>query len=410
MRRLMRRRAPHIASVATLCLLAAVRAQAAQWDVSLDLRLVAADAPTSFQDGGLGILRYGDNRDGLQLGRARLALAQDLGEYLTFKVDASAWGQHDRNPVDVTEAYLQLHPYPMGDWRVRVKLGAFYAPISLENRADGWESPYTLSSSAMNSWVAQELRTIGTEFKLEWLGTHSGHDFDAGAAFGVYGWNQGAGTALANSGFTISDWQGSLSGRVGLSSGLNGSINEYHQYDSHAGTYLGLDVHYLDRITLEGLHYDNRADPAAEDEVTDEYAWHTQFNTAGVRAENDSGWTAIVQWMAGRTAVDPEEFGFLRWDFVTRYLLLSKRSGASTFSARYDDFKVDAAQSFPEGDQAGHALTLAYRLEPDTHWRFTLEWVRTRGLQENGALFADAAPFATQSAVQLAIRYALSSH
>jgi hypothetical protein len=408
----MRRRAALrlVTGVATVCMLAAARAHAAQWDVSLDLRLVAADAPTSFQDGGLGILRYGDNRDGLQLGRARLALSQDLGELFTFKVDASAWGQHDRNPVDVTEAYLQLHPYPMGDWRVRVKLGAFYAPISLENRADGWESPYTLSSSAMNSWVAQELRTIGTEFKLEWLGTHSGHDFDAGAAFGVYGWNEGAGTALANSGFTISDWQGSLAGRVGLSSGPNGSINEYHQYDNRAGTYLGLDVHYLDRIALEGLHYDNHADPAAEDAVTEVYAWRTRFNTAGVRAENDSGWTAIVQWMAGTTDVDLEEFGLLRWQFVTRYLLLSKRSGANTFSARYDDFKVDGVQSYPEGDQAGHALTLAYRLEPDTHWRFTLEWVRARGFQVNRALFYDEAPFATQSAVQLAIRYALSSH
>ena len=136
----------------------------------------------------------------------------------------------------------------------------------------------------------------------------------------------------------------------------------------------------------------------------------TRFDTVGLRAETDAGWTAIVQWMAGTTDVAPDEFGLLRWNFVTRYLLLSKRAGAHTFSARYDDFRVDAVQSFPEGDQAGHALTLAYRLEPDTHWRFTLEWVRTRGFQANRALFADAAPFATQSAVQLAIRYALSSH
>jgi len=406
----MRLRARLLPCVAVTWMLAAVSAQAAQWDVSLDMRLVGADAPTSYLDGGLGILRYGDNRDGLQLGRARLAVSQDLGELFTFKVDASAWGQHDRNPLDVTEAYLQLHPYPLGEWRMRVKLGAFYAPISLENRAEGWESPYTLSSSAMNSWVAQELRTIGTEFKLEWLGTHSGHDFDAGAAFGVYGWNEGAGTALANSGFTITDWQGSLFGRVGRPGGLSGAIDEYHQYDNRAGTYLGLDVHYLDRITLEGLHYDNRADPAAEDEVTGRYGWHTRFNTAGVRAENDSGWTAIVQWMAGTTDVAPEEFGFLRWDFVTRYALLSKRSGVHTFSARYDDFKVSAEQSYPMGDQAGHALTLAYRLEPGSHWRFTLEWVRTRGYQANRALLADEAPFATQSNVQLAIRYALSSH
>ena len=396
-----------LAGAVALC---ACNAQATDWDASLDMRLVAADAPTSFIDGGLGIVRYGDDRDGVQLGRARLALSQDLGDLLTLKIDASAWGQHDKNPLDVTEAYLQLHPYPFGDWRPRLKLGAFYAPISLENRAEGWESPYTLSSSALDSWVAQELRTIGAEFKLEWLGTHSGHDFDVSAAVGVYGWNEGAGDSLTDSGFTITDWQGSLFGRVGRPGGIVGANDEYHQFDNRAGTYVGLELHYLDRITVEGLHYDNHANPAVEDQVTGNYAWETRFDTAGVRAENDAGWTAIVQWMAGQTYVAPDEVGLLEWDFVTRYVLISKRLGEHTLSARYDDFKVNAEQTFPLGAQAGHALTLAYRFEPNSHWRFTLEWVRARGFQGNRAVLEGAAPFATESDVQLAIRYAVSNH
>ena len=253
-------------TIATLFALALARAQATDWDASIDLRLVGADAPRSYPDGGLGILRFGDEGDGLQLGRARFAVSQELGDFLTAKIDASAWGQHAKNPVDVTEAYLQLHPYPIGDWRGRLKLGAFYAPISLENRAEGWESPYTLSSSAMNSWVAEELRTIGAEFKLEWLGTHSGHDFDVGAVVGVFGWNEGAGDSLADAGFMITDWQSSLFGRVGLPDGITGENTEYHEYDNRAGTYVGLDVHYLDRITLQVLHYDNHANPAAGEE------------------------------------------------------------------------------------------------------------------------------------------------
>ncbi len=396
--------------VAALLALLAARAQATDWDASVDLRLVGADAPAAVADGGLGILRYGDDRDGLQLGRARLALSQELGDLLSFKVDASAWGQHDRSPLDVTEAYFQLHPYPFGLWRTRLKLGAFYAPLSLENRADGWESPYTLSSSALDSWVAQELRTIGAEFKLEWLGTHAGHDFNASTVFGVYGWNQGAGSALSISGFTISDWQGSLFGRVGHGSYPFGPINEYHRYDSHPGTYEGLEVHYLDRVTLEALHYDNHANPTADSAVTGAYAWQTRFDTVGLRAENGDGWTAIVQWMAGETFVEPDELGLLGWNFVTRYVLISKRAGRNTFSARYDDFKVSANQAFPLGDQGGHAVTLAYRFEPNAHWRITLEGVRARGFQANRAIFFAETPFATQSNVQLAIRYALSNH
>jgi hypothetical protein len=385
-------------------------AAATDLDASLDLRLVGADAPRSYPDGGLGILRFGDEGDGLQLGRARFAVSQDIGDFLTAKIDASAWGQHAKNPVDVTEAYLQLHPYPFGDWRTRLKLGAFYAPISLENRAAGWESPYTLSSSAMDSWIAEELRTIGAEFKLEWLGTHSGHDFDVGAAVGVFGWNEGAGDSLADEGFTITDWQSSLFGRVGLPSGITGENWEYHQYDNRAGTYVGLDVHYLDRITLQALHYDNHANPAAGDAITGENAWETRFDTAGLRAENDAGWTAIVQWMAGDTSVAPAWVGLQEWTFVTRYVLLSKRIGEHTLSARYDDFKVNTDQYSNGGDQVGHALTLAYRFEPNSHWRFTLEGVFARDFQSNRPLFADEAPFATETGVQLAIRYAVSNH
>ena len=61
-------------------------------------------------------------------------------------------------PLDLTEAYLQFRPYPRDGFRLRLKAGAFYAPISLENRASGWDSPYTLSYSAINTWLGKELR------------------------------------------------------------------------------------------------------------------------------------------------------------------------------------------------------------------------------------------------------------
>ena len=44
-----------------------------------------------------------------------------------------------------------------------VKAGAFFPAISLENDDLGWTSPYTLTPSAINSWIGEELRTIGSE-------------------------------------------------------------------------------------------------------------------------------------------------------------------------------------------------------------------------------------------------------
>jgi hypothetical protein len=113
--------------------------------------------------------------------------------------------------------------------------------------------------------------------------------------------------------------------------------------------------------------------------------------------------------MAGETYVEPDS-GLLEWDFVTRYGLVSKRTGSHTLSARYDDFQVSSGRASVYGDQRGHALTLAYRFEPGAHWRFTLEGIRARSFQGNRVLFEGGPPFATETTVQLAIRYALSSH
>src|SRR5262245_40172977 len=133
----------------------------AEISASLDLRLVNSDGRDTFLDGSLGKLRYDDQDDGLQLGRARLAWRGSLGGNWHANVDVSAWSLDDHNALDLTEAWLEWRPVPTSPWRSNVKIGAFYAPVSLEHRAPGWSNPYTISSSALNTWVGEELRTIG---------------------------------------------------------------------------------------------------------------------------------------------------------------------------------------------------------------------------------------------------------
>ena len=69
---------------------------------------------------------------------------------------------------------------PKSAWRSNLKIGAFYPPISLEHRASGWSNPYTISSSALNTWVGEELRTIGVGYELDHLGIAEGGRFDYG--------------------------------------------------------------------------------------------------------------------------------------------------------------------------------------------------------------------------------------
>jgi hypothetical protein len=396
-------------SVSLALLLLSASARAADWEVSLDMRLVNSDADRPFMDGGLGSVRFGRNDSGLQLGRARLALTQQLGELWSAHLDVSAWDNKDRSPVGVTEAYLQFRPYPRAGYRFRLKAGAFYPPVSLENRAPGWESPYGLSYSAIDSWLAVEVRTIGMEAQLDWLGTRSGHLFDLGLTGGVFGWNEGAGVVLANDGFSLTDRQTPVFGRVGQPAvaPLFGA-EPFLQLDNHAGVYAGAEARYLDRVVLRVLRYDNRADPTQIDNVSNAIAWDTSFTSAGVRVEGDSGWTGIAQWLDGKTSIAPPGVQ-LSWPFRAEYALLSRRLGRHTLSARYDRFQVDSSNlELGGGWQDGHAWTAAYTFNASAHWRFTLEWLRVVSSSYNrqdlgGPLLA------TETQLQLAIRYALGS-
>jgi hypothetical protein len=192
-----------------------VTAVQAEVEASLDLRLVDSNGRDSFLDGGLGKLRYDSQDDGVQLGRARFAYRGSPGGDWHANIDISAWSLDDHNAVDLTEAWLEWRPVPTSAWRSNVKIGAFYPPISLEHRAPGWTNPYTISSSALNTWVGEELRTIGVAYELDHLGIAEGGHFDFGASAAIYGWNDPAGVVLGFRGFSLNDRQTPLFGRIG---------------------------------------------------------------------------------------------------------------------------------------------------------------------------------------------------
>ena len=382
--------------------------RATDWELSLDARVVSSDAYRSFMQGGFGTVRFGSDDSGLRLGRARFAVTQSLGQLWSAHLDASAFDDQGASALGVTEAYVLFRPYPFAGYRFRLKAGGFYPPLSLENRAAGWESPYTLSYSAINSWLAVEVRTIGLEGQLEWLGTRNGHAFDLGLTGGVFGWNDRAGVVIANNGFVITDRQTALFGRVGQPGvpALNGA-EPFMEIDHRAGAYAGLEARYLDRAVLRVLRYDNRADPTAVDTAAHVIAWETRLTAAGLRLEADHGWSAIVQWLAGVTTIAPQSMT-LNWPFQAQFALLSKRFGRGTLSARYDRFAVQTNAPGLYGVQDGHAWTAAYLFDADAHWRFALECIRVVSSSVNRAE-QGGPPLATETQWQLAVRYALGS-
>jgi len=389
--------------------IAAAPAWATDWELALDLRAVSSDGRESFLDNGQGKLRYDEDHEGIQLGRFRASLDQPLGEVFSAHVEASTWDDDDKNPIDLTEAFLEYRPYPRAGFRSRVRLGAFYPPLSLENRALGWETPYTITPSAISSWIGEEIRTIGLEGQVDWLGTRLGHDFDLQLTAAVFGWNDPAGTMIAAHGFAFHDRQTTLFGRVGAPQpDLTKPKKElFHEIDNRAGYYVGAQARYLDRAVLNVLHYDNRADPTARAPEIRDLAWETKFDAVALRVETGNGWTAILQALTGETYINPGVW--LEWEFESQSALVAKRVGAHMLAVRYDEFEVLFRDNplLPNSED-GNAWAAAYSYDAGEHWRFALEWLRVESNVPTRVVELGEPAFAAESKVELSARYTLS--
>jgi hypothetical protein len=376
-------------------------------DLQVDLRLIASDGRTSYLDGGLGKLRFDEDHDGLQIGRLRGAWSQEFGERWNVHADVSLWRWDDATRFDLTEAYLEFRPYPSEGWRSRLTVGASYLPVSLEHRAAGWTNPYLISSSAINTWVGEELRTIGAQYSLEWLGTRSGSDIDVGVEAAVYGWNDPAGVLIASRGWTVHDRQTMLFDKVGQPDvgPVPGRVL-FKEIDDRPGYWAGAHLRYLDRIELRYLHYDNRADPEKFDPGIGDFAWLTRFDSVGLRAETSGGWTYIAQWLGGDTAIEPES-GYERWNFHSTFALVSKAWGPHRLSARADWFETEHVMTSypPPGGEDGSAITVGYSYDLDDHWHGAIEFLEIRSDTSMRAFIGEPTD-AVERQLQLQVRYA----
>ena len=370
-------------------------------DGLLDLRAVHTDATPSFLYGGLGRVRFDDDHEGLRLGRASLVARLRLTDTVAATVVADAYDDGDVNAVGVSEAFVQWRPFPVNSIRWQVKAGAFYLPVSLEHRLLGWSSPYTLSASAVNTWIGEEFRVLGTELEARWLGAAHGYRGDIALIGGVYGWNEGAGVAIAVRGWALTDRPSVAFGELGRQ-----RLGLYYQFDGEPGWYGGIAWRHHERFELRALHYDNRADPAASN-LKGYAGWNTRFNALGARWEPLDPLTLTAQYIEGRTAVgpngDPDQF---LMDLSAWYALASVELGRTRLSARYDDFRTHQTSGYlgPASDDQGHALTVAVLRPLTEHWELAAEWLRVSS-QYPPRAFIGVPAAATDTQLQLAVRY-----
>jgi hypothetical protein len=363
-----------------------------------DFRLVLPGDQRSWLDGGLGKLRYGRGDSNFQfagaVGQGTVLLTPELMAVAVVRVAPT-----EQQFVAPLEAYLRYRPVSTSRWRWSIKAGAFFAPLSLENNEVGWSSYWTITPSAINSWFGDELRTIGSEGKLEWR-TDDGTLALIGA---VYGWNDPAGVMLADRGWAMDDRPTGFFDKLRdpdeTVTLLGGTPPEdtpiFKEIDSQPGWYAGASWEDTDQWHAEIFRYDNEQNPAARSDGT--FAWYTSFWDAGL-SKKFGDFTALAQGVTGQTTIAPAPGFSSVTQFNSAYALLGWEKGDWRLAARAETF--DTIGYFGEH---GHAFTAAVSWLPKDWLRITAELISLDSTRSERAL-EGLNPNELENLAQLSVR------
>jgi hypothetical protein len=375
-----------ILSAAALLVLGATPATVGATEFDLrgfaDLRMLRAGGEKAWQHGGLGKFRW----DGGGETPGVLAVPQELSLVGTVRpVPSVSAIVHLRvapdqdTMVDAIEAFARWRPVSTSAWRFSVRGGAFFPPVSLENDGIGWTSLWTLTPSAINTWVGEELRTVGSEASLTWRG-----EYDQITLTGaVFGWNDFAGIQVAYKGWGLHDrWTGlfehpRLADEIGVHSNTPNpkTTQMFSEADDRVGVYGGITWSRDDAGRVTMLAYDNLADSNAR---KGQLAWRTRFLSVGAEVPLGDAFSLLTQGIAGDTTLAEGQAGQSVTDFHAAYVLLGWQSGDWRLAGRLDMFatRERGPPVRVELSEHGHALTLAATWRPRDWLRVTGEVIR----------------------------------
>jgi hypothetical protein len=367
----------------TLCLFAllavAAPARAAQFDFTgdVDFRLVLPPSDDrSWLEGGLGKLRYGEGDSNFQfagaIGQAQAIITPELLAVAVARLELQ-----QRSSLDLLEAYARYRPVSTTQWRWSVKGGAFFAPMSLENTELGWAPYWTITPSAINSWFGDELRTVGTEFMLEWR-RDEGTLSLIGSGFGD---NEPAGVLIADRGWAMDDVPTGLFDQPRepdatlklFGATPPGTTPMFAQYDDQIGWYAGASWNDASQWRAEVFRYDNEADPSAHQDG--HYGWHTAFWDGGF-SDQLGEFTMLSQALTGNTIIAPAPGFSSVTDYASAYALLGWERDDWRLAGRADTFRTQTHDTFgssPAFSENGYALTAAATWLPNDWFRLTGE-------------------------------------
>lgn len=309
-------------------------------------------------------------------------------------------------------AFAQVHT-ERGANRFALKAGQFFLGTSRENRDDLWTSPYTLSYSALNSWIGEELRPVGID--AEWR-----HSMDAGTlTIGATAFrnNDTMGTLLAWRGWSIGNRVAVYGEELPLPplptlwsnfpNQRDGTIPFEADLDKKTGYSARARFSAAERGSLQWTRIDNRGDRRL---YRREYAWDTKLDMLAAEVGRPDKTIAIAEYTRGTTAMGYCQWACVDTDFYAAYGLLSHRFGRNRVSFRYDLFATSddayAARYGYSQDEKGRAWTVSWLTDVTDHIRAGAEFTQVAGRHDAAASWW-ADPKLDGRSLSLEVRYSL---
>ena len=380
-------------------------------------RGIAIESREAWTSAGFGRLTEGrrpDAFEALARGEAHLGIEWTPSAVFLVRLHGTARTEPDAAGgwrAGLTEAFLQYRPQLRPAAALRIRAGLLFAPTSRENVDPLWQSPYTLTLSAVNTWIGEELRPVGLDVAAQ-LGAASGSRFEiAGLAFG------GADTAGA-----LLAWRGfSMGTRLSVAGetlplpplptlAAGGAFGDQQRAGTQPIDELDgrLGWHVRGRWSRHGAGLvqaawtDTRGDRGLHD---GQYSWATRLASLGGEAQLGR-FKLVAEGLLGETGMGIPTGAHVDLRIRAGYALLTWAGAgdALRLTARYDRFRSEDRDGVAEPNgESGWAVTVAGFYAPRPWLRFGAEYLELRS-ERPAAGFAGTATDTDARRAQAEIR------
>jgi len=347
------------------------------------------DSQNSWLEGGFGRFDQGRiNDDSFVYQQAEIQLALEWSVSDSLLVYLHARGRNEdatasTKPFGLVEGFVEYTAYENETDALTFQLGQIFLPTSHENTNALWQSPYTLTFSSWNTWIAQEFRPVSFNMSYQ---TETTEGNQLTAAVGVFQGNDSLGSQLAWGGWRMGRRLSvtnevlplgplfSLADNAAFGDQRNdGSKPFAADLDKRLGIHAQLIWRNPESFNIRASYVDNRGDRAL---YQGEYAWDTTFINLGFQSQLSSQWELLGEFSSGSTGMGTG-IALVDVDFENIYLMASWKGEANRVSLRYEQFEVvEKDFSIAENNNDdGSAWTLAWFYQNDSPWRFAVELV-----------------------------------